>query len=71
MDALNDLQAWVNGEFRPVAEARVPVFDAGVFMGSALAEALRTFGWKPFRMAQHLDRLDSSLRDGSLRAYGK
>jgi branched-subunit amino acid aminotransferase/4-amino-4-deoxychorismate lyase len=47
------------------------VFDAGVFMGSALAEALRTFGWKPFRMAQHLDRLDSSLRDGSLRAYGK
>jgi branched-chain amino acid aminotransferase len=56
------MQAWVNGEFRPVADAVVSVTDPGVFLGRSLAEALRTFGWEPFLLDEHLDRFFRSAR---------
>ncbi len=59
--------AWVNDEFRGVLEARVPVYDVGVFLGAAVAEALRTFDLKPFLMDRHMERLYGSMRTMGLK----
>jgi branched-chain amino acid aminotransferase len=53
--------AYLNGRMVPVSEARLPVFDAGVVQGVAIAEQCRTFKRRPFRLNEHLDRLFRSL----------
>jgi branched-subunit amino acid aminotransferase/4-amino-4-deoxychorismate lyase len=54
-------QAYLNGEFVPAAEAVLPVFDAGFVQGTTVAEQLRTFGGRLFRLHEHIDRLFHSL----------
>lgn len=39
----------------------MPVYDAGFLLGATVAEQLRTFGGKLFRLEKHLDRLWRSL----------
>ncbi|MEQ8790334.1 MAG: aminotransferase class IV [Pirellulaceae bacterium] len=53
--------AFLNGRFVPVAEAVVPVTDAGFLLGATVAEQLRTFGGRLFQLEAHLDRLWHSL----------
>lgn len=53
--------AYLNGKLVPVAEAVVPVYDAGFVLGATVAEQLRTFGGRLFRLEQHLARLEHSL----------
>jgi branched-chain amino acid aminotransferase len=48
---------FLNGQFVPEAEAVVPVNDRGFLLGDGLFETLRVVNGKPFRMAQHLERL--------------
>jgi branched-chain amino acid aminotransferase len=52
--------AYLNGQFIPASEARLPVFDAGVVLGAAVSEMTRTFHHRLFRLGDHLDRLLSS-----------
>jgi branched-subunit amino acid aminotransferase/4-amino-4-deoxychorismate lyase len=54
--------AYLNGEYVPQSQARLHVFDLGVVGGVAVAEMLRTFRHKPFRVTEHLSRLVQSLR---------
>jgi branched-subunit amino acid aminotransferase/4-amino-4-deoxychorismate lyase len=54
--------AYLNGQVLPVSQARLPVYDAGVVQGVAVAEQCRTFKLRPFRLDEHLDRLFRSLR---------
>ncbi|MBC7965171.1 MAG: aminotransferase class IV [Fuerstia sp.] len=54
--------AWMNGELIPYAQAAVPVWDLGVVAGASVSEMARTFAHKPFRLAQHLDRLQNAIR---------
>jgi branched-subunit amino acid aminotransferase/4-amino-4-deoxychorismate lyase len=54
--------AYLNGRMIPAAEASLPVYDAGVAFGAAVTEITRTFHHRPFRLADHLDRLFRSLR---------
>ncbi len=54
--------AYLNGRIVPAAEAGLPVYDAGVALGAAVTEITRTFHHRPFRLADHLDRLFRSLR---------
>lgn len=53
--------AFLNGRFVPAAEAVLPVYDAGFVQGTTVAEQLRTFGGKLFRLEAHLQRLAHSL----------
>ncbi len=48
---------FLNGKFVPEAEAVVPVSDRGFLLGDGLFETVRVAGGKPFRLAQHLERL--------------
>lgn len=48
---------FLNGKFLPEADAVVPVNDRGFLLGDGLFETMRVAGGKPFRLAQHLERL--------------
>jgi branched-chain amino acid aminotransferase len=49
--------AWINGEYKPISEAALHVFDKGIVHGASVTEMLRTFRHQPFRVEEHLDRL--------------
>lgn len=48
---------FLNGQFLPEAQAVVPVNDRGFMYGDGLFETLRVCGGRPFRLAQHLERM--------------
>jgi aminodeoxychorismate lyase len=52
-----DVLVFLNGQFLPEAQAVVPVNDRGFLLGDGLFETMRVAGGKPFRFAQHLERL--------------
>src|ERR1035437_2419710 len=48
---------FLNGKFLPAADAVVPLNDRGFLLGDGLFETMRVANGKPFRCAQHLERL--------------
>jgi branched-subunit amino acid aminotransferase/4-amino-4-deoxychorismate lyase len=52
---------FLNGNFLPEAEAVIPINDRGFLLGDGLFETLRVVNGRPFRMAQHLERLTRGL----------
>jgi branched-chain amino acid aminotransferase len=50
----------VNGERVPAARAAIPVEDIGLLRGYGCFEALRSYDGLPFRLGEHLDRLERS-----------
>lgn len=55
--------AWLNGSFLPLAAARVSPLDRAFLFGDAVYEVLPVYAGRVYRLAQHLDRLDRSLRE--------
>jgi branched-chain amino acid aminotransferase len=51
------MKAFFNGQFVPIAEARVSVLDRGFLYGDGLFETIRIAGGRPFRWAAHLERM--------------
>jgi branched-chain amino acid aminotransferase len=60
--------AYLNGQFVPVDQAKLHVFDLGIVGGVSVTEMARTFRHVPFRLRQHLDRLAHSLESVGLDA---
>jgi D-alanine transaminase len=54
-------QVYLNGDYMPLEEARIPVMDRGFLFGDGVYEVIPVYGRKPFRPSEHLDRLDNSL----------
>ncbi len=54
--------AYQSGRFLPLSQTSVAVYDAGFVQGVTVAEQLRTFGGKLFRLGAHLDRLGRCLK---------
>ncbi len=52
---------YFNGDFIPEIEARISIFDCALMYGDMVFEMTRTFGQKPYRLRQHLERLYASL----------
>lgn len=52
---------YLNGEFLPRDQARVPVMDRGFLFGDGVYEVIPIYSRKPFRLEQHLKRLQASL----------
>jgi len=48
---------FLNGNFVPEADAVVPITDRGFLLGDGLFETTRVAHGRPFRLAQHLERL--------------
>jgi D-alanine transaminase len=52
---------YLNGEFLPLEEARVPVLDRGFIFGDGVYEIIPVYSRQPFRLVEHLNRLQYSL----------
>ena len=52
---------FLNGEYLPLAEARVPVLDRGFIFGDGVYEVVPVYGRRLFRFDEHLARLNRSL----------
>jgi D-alanine transaminase len=52
---------YLNGEFLPLDEARIPVLDRGFIFGDGVYEVIPVYSRHPFRLPQHLSRLQHSL----------
>jgi D-alanine transaminase len=56
-----DQVVFLNGGFMPLAEAKVPVLDRGFIFGDGVYEVVPVYSKVPFRLEEHLDRLERSL----------
>ena len=54
------MTVYLNGEYLPIGEAHVPVLDRGFLFGDGIYEVIPVYGRKPFRLSQHLVRLQNS-----------
>jgi len=54
--------AYLNGEFMPLGRAKISVLDRGFLFGDGVYEVIPAYGGRLFRLDQHLQRLDHSLR---------
>ena len=52
---------FLNGKFMPMEEARVPVLDRGFIFGDGVYELVPAYSRVPFRLEEHLARLERSL----------
>ncbi|HYE34861.1 D-amino acid aminotransferase [Methylocaldum sp.] len=59
--AENDCLVYLNGDYLPVGEAKVSVLDRGFLFGDGVYEVVPVYGGRPFRLDEHLRRLDGSL----------
>jgi hypothetical protein len=52
---------YLNGEFLPLDQAKVPVLDRGFIFGDGIYEVVPAYSRRPFRWPEHLARLKRSL----------
>ena len=55
------MTAYLNGQFLPLADAKVSALDRGFVFGDGVYEIVPVYSKKPFRLAEHLRRLQASL----------
>lgn len=53
--------AYLNGAYLPLAEARVSPMDRGFLFGDGVYEVIPVYSRRPFRLDEHLQRLQKSL----------
>lgn len=56
----NDI-VYLNGEYLPLANAKVSVMDRGFLFGDGVYEVIPAYAGRLFRLENHLERLDNSL----------
>src|SRR3981189_3472964 len=52
---------FLNGKFLPIEEAKIPVLDRGFIFGDGVYELVPVYSRRPFRLEEHLVRLERSL----------
>ena len=55
------MSAYLNGKFLPLAEAKISALDRGFVFGDGVYELVPVYSKKPFRLDEHLRRLQGSL----------
>ena len=61
------MTVYLNGKFLPIEEARVPVLDRGFIFGDGVYELVPVYSRVPFRLDEHLARLERSLAAAKIR----
>ncbi|HEV8060231.1 MAG TPA: aminotransferase class IV, partial [Gemmataceae bacterium] len=54
--------AFLNGQFIPFSEAKLPLYDAGLVLGATVTDFVRTFRLQLYRLRDHLERFYDSCR---------
>lgn len=57
----DDPTVYLNGDYMPLSEARIPVLDRGFIFGDGVYEVVPVYGQRPFRWNEHRARLRRSL----------
>lgn len=60
--------AWIEGEFVPIAEARIPILDTGFVRSDLTYDVVGVWGGSFFRLDAHLDRLERGCQRLRLRS---
>jgi D-alanine transaminase len=55
------MTVYLNGQYLPMAEAKISVLDRGFIYGDGVYELIPVYGREAFRLPQHLARLQRSL----------
>jgi D-alanine transaminase len=58
---------FLNGKFLPIEEAKIPVLDRGFIFGDGIYELVPVYSRVPFRLDEHLSRLERSLSETGIR----
>ena len=58
---------YLNGQLMPLEQATIPVLDRGFIFGDGVYEVIPVYSRRPFRLAEHLRRLQHSLDGISLK----
>jgi D-alanine transaminase len=58
---------FLNGKFMPLEDAKVPVLDRGFIFGDGVYELVPVYSRVPFRLDEHLARLERSLGETRIR----
>ncbi len=58
---------FLNGQFLLLEDAKIPVLDRGFIFGDAIYEFIPVYARVPFRIAEHYERLERSLREARIR----
>jgi D-alanine transaminase len=58
---------FLNGKFLPIEQAMVPVLDRGFIFGDGVYELVPVYSRVPFRLEEHLARLERSLAETRIR----
>ena len=53
--------AYLNGQFLPLSEARISPMDRGFLYSDGVYEVIPVYSRYPFRIDEHLSRLQQSL----------
>jgi branched-subunit amino acid aminotransferase/4-amino-4-deoxychorismate lyase len=54
--------AYLNGRYVPNSQCVLPIFDAGIVLGAAVTDLLRTFRGRPYAAEEHVHRFFESAR---------
>jgi branched-chain amino acid aminotransferase len=54
---------YLNGTILPAEQARIDPFDRGFALGDGLFETLRAYDGRPFRLADHLERMEAAAAE--------
>ena len=57
------MTVFLNGQFMPMEEAKVPVLDRGFIFGDGIYELVPAYSRAPFRLEGHLARMERSLSE--------
>ena len=60
--------AWIEGEYVPIAQARIPILDAGFVRSDLTYDVVGVWEGRFFRLPDHLDRLEQGLARIRLRS---
>src|SRR6195256_293185 len=58
---------FLNGKFLPIEEAKIPVLDRGFIFGDGVYELVPVYSRVPFRLDEHMTRLERSLAETGIR----
>jgi D-alanine transaminase len=58
---------FLNGKFLPLEEAKIPVLDRGFIFGDGVYELVPVYSRVPFRLDEHMTRLERSLAETGIR----
>lgn len=62
MNDLTESKVYLNGDYLPLSEAKVSVLDRGFLFGDGVYEVIPSYSGRLFRLQDHLERLQNSLK---------